>query len=73
MIRIIPQKKRMEQDGLILDSSQHWETWTGKVYLYYARKRDHTWHNAYVTIPVDIIRHLNLKHMDQVTVAIKLP
>ena len=70
---MMTQKRHMEQDGLILDSSQHWETWTSKVYLYRKRVRDHTWHSAYVCIPMDIVRHLNLKHKDQIIVAVKPP
>lgn len=66
-------KKHMEQDGLILDSPQHWETWTGKVYLNIKRTRGHTWSDAVIRIPTDIARHLKLKHKDQVIAAIKLP
>jgi len=63
-------KHRLEQDGIVVDAPEHWETWQTKVYMY---SRPNSIHQSSIPIPIDIQRHLNLKHKDQVIVAIKIP
>ena len=55
--------KRMEEDGIIEETPEHWETYTAKV-----RNISRTYA---VTIPIDIARHLQLKKGDSIQVAIK--
>lgn len=58
-------RQRREQDGLYLDKPDHWEMWETKIYRQKTRRQGH------VTVPVDIVRHLNLENQDLVFCAIK--
>ena len=57
-------KRRLEQDGLYVDTSDHWEMFETKTSIY-------TYHGCTIYIPIDIVRHLKLKHRDEIVVAIK--
>ena len=57
-------KPRLEEDGLYVSDPKHWELLEDrKVYIYGDKM-------AHFCIPMDVVRHLKLKHKDKVTIAI---
>lgn len=64
------ERKRLEEDGVEFENPDHWETWETKIYIIRDHRSQGT-NNTYLTIPIDIIRHLNLVHKQKVKVAIK--
>ena len=58
-------RELLEQDGLYKGEPEHWEMWEGKVYYYPEQ------HGSYVHLPMDILRHLELKHKEKVQIAIR--
>ncbi len=61
-------RKRMEENGLYISSAEHWELIEDKVIYIYIYKHCTL---ATIHIPMDIIRHLGLKHKDKITIAIR--
>ncbi len=73
------ERKRMEQDGLFLESPDHWEMFETTIYIYKSKEKrqhknrgEHTHSQGRVlNVPIQIARHLNLKNKDKIMVAIK--
>lgn len=63
-------RSRLEQDGLFLEEPEQWEMWRGGTYI--KRKQNGAIRRAILTIPNDIVRHLNLRNKQKVMVAIKV-
>jgi len=62
-------RSRFERDGLTIEDVDEWQTWEGTVYVYADKRSRYT--RAMFSVPVDIMRYLNLKHKDRVRLAIK--
>lgn len=66
------ERKRLEQDGLYVDSSDHWEMFDTKIYIREGiSKQGYKTKARSVCVPIDIVRHLKLKNKDKIVVAIK--
>ena len=61
--------KRLEEDGVFLEPSEHWEMWEAKVYVY---KRKDRGLQAKTVVPIDIVRHLKLANKEKVMLAIRI-
>jgi len=61
-------RKRLEENGLIFEKSNHFELFEGTIY-YYSRSRCSG--QVRISVPKDIFSHLKLKHKDKVFIAIK--
>lgn len=57
------ERQRLEENGLYLSNPKHWELLED--ITIYVRP---TFHG--ISIPIDIVRHLGLKHKDKITIAI---
>jgi len=58
-------KKRIEENGLFIENSDHFEMFEKTIYLNLEHSR------AYVLIPFDVVRHLKLENKDKVLIAIR--
>jgi hypothetical protein len=59
----------LERDGLTVQSSEEWQMWEGKVYIYHYKRGGLK--VGEMRVPTGIIRYLNLKHRDSVYFAVK--
>ena len=72
-------KRRLEEDGLYVQSKDHWEMWEAPLYRTTQRKKyrtkegeKHYTNTSFsIHVPKDLIRHLSLKPKDKILVAIK--
>lgn len=78
-------RRRLEQDGMYLSRKEHWELIEKKPVYITSKKRKRkcilkdgtvktyvlNQTQAVFLIPLDVVRHLKLKHKDKISVAIR--
>lgn len=62
-------RQRLEENGLYLSDPKHWEVFESTLYFYPTPQNRGT--HASLLVPIDLVRHLGLKHKEKIVVAIR--
>ena len=64
--------RRLEEDGTYIMDKDHFEFFETHIYIYQLHSKYYKCgYSRRIQIPADIVRHLGLKHKDNIMVAIK--